>query len=65
MAKVLKIDKDKCLGCGTCVSLCPGVFALGEDGKAKVESQEGDTEKNIQNTIDSCPAGAISWENEQ
>lgn len=62
MAKI-KIDKDKCLGCGTCVSLCPACFQLGTDAKAEVKTeacQEKDC--NLKEVIDSCPVGAISHE---
>lgn len=55
----LKVDKNKCLGCGTCVALCPKVFKIGNDGKAEVFNEKGDTEENIQTAIDSCPVGAI------
>jgi len=27
MAKI-KIDKNKCIGCGACVALCPAIFEL-------------------------------------
>jgi len=57
----LKIDKNKCIGCGSCVSLCPKVFQLDKDGKAKVKNEKGDSKENIQRAIDACPAGAISY----
>lgn len=60
--KTLTIDKNKCLGCGTCVALCPKVFKLGEDGKAQVIDPKGDTDENIKNAINSCPVGAIKGE---
>ena len=63
MAKKIYIDKDKCIGCGTCESVCPAVFKMGDDGKAHV--QEADFEANkdaIQQAIDACPVDAISWE---
>lgn len=59
--KKLVIDKNKCLGCGTCVALSPKVFKIGSDGKALVIDQKGDEESAIQNAIDSCPVNAISW----
>lgn len=58
----ITVDKNKCLGCGTCVALCPKVFKLGNDGKAEVIDPKGDTEENIKNAIDSCPVGAIKGE---
>ena len=30
------VDKDTCIGCGLCPSICPDVFAMDDDdGKAK------------------------------
>ncbi len=32
------VDKNKCIGCGTCVSICPvGAISFGADGKAKID----------------------------
>jgi len=56
----IKIDKQKCLGCGVCINLCPEVFEL-KDGKSKIK-EEVDLEKNkdcIKEAIDSCPVSAI------
>jgi ferredoxin len=60
-----KVDKEKCIGCGTCEALCPAVFKLGEGGKAEVIA-EADFEKHrrcIQEAIEMCPVKAISQEN--
>ena len=54
---MVKVGQKKCIGCGACVSICPEVFELNEDGKAKVKAQ-----KNIpcvKEAIDSCPVEAI------
>lgn len=32
----LKVDKDKCIGCGQCVSITSNVFDFDDDGLAKV-----------------------------
>ena len=56
----IKIDKQKCLGCGICIKLCPEVFEL-KDGKSEIK-EEVDLEKNkdcIKEVIDSCPVTAI------
>lgn len=59
MSKI-KVNKELCIGCGTCESLCPNVFKI-EDGKSIVTAQEcGDC--NCQEVIDSCPVSAISME---
>lgn len=57
----LKIDKDKCIGCGQCVSLCENVFDFDDDNLAKV-IENPVSEENIEeaNTaLESCPTGAI------
>jgi ferredoxin len=40
MAKKIIIDEDLCEGCETCVELCPDVFELGENGKARVKNPD-------------------------
>jgi ferredoxin len=57
--KKIKIDKNLCLGCGTCVAIAPKIFKLGTDGKAEVIEPVGDDEKTIKEAIDSCPVNAI------
>ena len=53
------IDKNLCIGCGTCVSIAPGSFKLEDDGKAEVIEPIGDDQAKIQEAIDSCPVSAI------
>ncbi|MFA5107810.1 MAG: ferredoxin [Patescibacteria group bacterium] len=57
-----QVDKEKCIGCGTCVSLCPTVFAIGDDGKSDVINQASceTGECDCQAAVDSCPSQAIS-----
>ena len=57
----VKINRQKCIGCGMCVGLCPAVFEL-KNGKSRVK-EKADFKKNkdcIKQAIDSCPAAAIS-----
>ena len=56
------IDYDECIGCETCVELCPEVFAMidGEE-KAMVKAPDS-TADCVQEAIDSCPVEAISRE---
>lgn len=58
---MIKIDEEKCIGCGTCESIEPQVFKVNDAGKADVISQEGDAAK-IKEAIDSCPTDAIIQE---
>jgi ferredoxin len=57
------VDKNLCLGCGTCVAIAPKSFKLGVDGKAQVIEPPQDEEKTIKEAIDSCPVAAIKSTN--
>lgn len=60
----LKVNKDKCIGCGQCVSLCEGVFDFDDDNLAKVKENPvpEDIEEEANTAIESCPTGAIEEE---
>jgi len=53
----IKVNKDLCIGCGTCEVLCPAVFKINEEGKADVLSQ--DDIPCAKNAAESCPVQAI------
>jgi ferredoxin len=59
--KKYKVNKDKCIGCGSCSLSCPEGTEMDTDGKAvvinsvKVEECGG---------VDLCPYGAIEEEEE-
>lgn len=55
---MLKIDDDKCIGCGLCAGNYPETFAMNAEGKAEVINPE-ENDENIK-SIDDCPVGAIS-----
>ncbi len=51
---------DDCMGCESCVELCPDVFEMNDDGdKAQVKDPDS-TLDCVQEAIDACPAEAIS-----
>ena len=53
----ISVNKDTCIGCGTCASLCPDSFKMEDDGKSEVISQaEGEC---VKNAAESCPVQAI------
>ncbi len=45
MAKRVVLDKEECVGCESCVEVCPEVFAFNEEEeKAEVIKPEGGDE---------------------
>jgi len=71
----MKITQDykNCIGCGSCVAVCPKYWELDEAGKAKLKGGkerdglfelEADEKSADCNKIakDSCPAGVIRLE---
>lgn len=60
----LRVDRDKCIGCGSCVALCPECFELDEEGKSQVIGEECES-CNLNDVAASCPVGAIEVEEEE
>lgn len=60
--KIIIVDQNKCIGCGLCVTTCPDVFELADDGKSHVKDAAACAKCNCQEAIDGCPAEAIVWE---
>ena len=58
----IKVDKDKCIGCGTCTVIADKTFKLDDDYKAEVISTTEDSEDVIKDAVESCPVNAISIE---
>jgi ferredoxin len=58
------VDKDTCIGCGLCPSICPDVFQMDDDGKAVaiLDDVPSSAEDSAQEAADSCPVSAISVE---
>lgn len=59
------VDEDKCIGCGSCVSLTDSnIFDFNDDGKAyaKVDEVSNDDKEVAHTAMEYCPTGAISEE---
>jgi ferredoxin len=59
-----KIDKSGCISCGLCVSTCPDVFRMGEDGIAEVyvDMIPSKDENEAAEAQKSCPVSVITIE---
>lgn len=55
---MIKVDKNLCIGCGACVSLCPESFAFDADYKAECLSQE--ILPCTKEAAEACPVEAIA-----
>jgi ferredoxin len=64
------LDKVKCIGCGSCVALCPKFFEMDEENKAHLKNSELDNKTNketlevskpecAEETLDVCPVECI------
>lgn len=63
MSKQVIIDQDECIGCQSCVEICPDVFQFNERiGKAQVANPEGGPEDLIEEAMAMCPVQCIHWE---
>lgn len=57
------IEAEECIGCESCVELCPDVFAFDKTSeKAVVILPEGGPKDCIEEAIETCPVECIHWE---
>ncbi len=56
----LKVDANKCIGCGACAALCPEVFEIGSDGKSHVKNAKACANCDCNQAVSACPVQAIS-----
>ena len=56
------VDKDTCIACGLCPSICPECFEIEDDGKAGfiVDEAPSGSEDEVKEAAERCPVRAIS-----
>ncbi|MDD4219878.1 MAG: ferredoxin [Sphaerochaetaceae bacterium] len=59
-----KVDRETCIGCELCVTICPEVFEMDEEQIAIVIATPvpSDVEDEAREAEENCPTGAISIE---
>jgi len=55
---IIKIDKEKCTGCGICANICPEGIEM-VNGKARIKNENANCLKDAAN---SCPRRAIIFD---
>ncbi len=58
------VDKDQCIGCGVCPTICPEVFEMSGDNVAVVigDSVPEGAKSDAVSAQESCPVDAIKVE---
>ncbi len=56
------VDHDLCIGDAICESICPQVFALGDDGLSYVikDPFPAELQAEVEDAAESCPTDAIA-----
>lgn len=56
----VSIDNDSCVGCGTCVEICPEIFEMdGDLASAKVHAVPKSLQESCREAADACPVEAV------
>ena len=56
------VDRNACIGCETCVGICPEVFSMDDEGISVAIDEEIGTDvlELAEEAMDDCPVGAIT-----
>jgi ferredoxin len=52
-------ERDKCIGCGACASICPANWEIADDGKSRPKKISLDDIGCNQEAADACPVSCI------
>ncbi len=66
MEKII-VNKDLCIGCGTCVGNSSKYFEFDDEGLSKVKTEilEPEDKMEVLESVESCPTEAIIIEDEK
>ncbi len=62
----IKVDKDKCIGCGACTAIASDVFSFNDEGYAQtdpnnniIDNMEEEVKNDCMDALEGCPVDAI------
>lgn len=58
----IKHEREKCIGCGACVSICPENWIMASDNKSKPKKTTLNDMSCNQEAADACPTKCIHIE---
>ncbi len=58
----IKVDPNKCIGCGICATTCPDVFKMLEDKAIVIKPDLDEIKEEHRESVETCPVDAISIE---
>jgi len=71
MARI-KVEREKCIGCGSCAAVCSKYFELAEDGKSHIKNSARTSQGNdeletdkiecAETAAEACPVQCIAIE---
>ncbi|NLG81798.1 MAG: ferredoxin [Bacilli bacterium] len=59
------VDKNTCIGCGLCPTICPDIFRMDDDGLAIAEDIDipEDILPSAKEAEENCPSNSITVDN--
>lgn len=55
------VNKETCIGCGLCETICPSVFSMKESvAEVIAEPVPPQAERDCREAVESCPVAAIT-----
>lgn len=67
---MIKLEREKCIGCGSCSAVCPKFFEMTDDGKSHligtekkdIEELEAPKIECAESALEACPVQCINIE---